>query len=148
MRTALATRLAVRSRYETALARLHVSARPRILVVDDNLASLSGLRSMLSSIGEVATQSGAGLALELLREQHFDLIVLDLAMPEMDGYEFAAELRGLDPSVPVIAVSGTERTPDLHALNGTGRPVAFLRKPPRADELRATVHKLLIGKVD
>jgi CheY-like chemotaxis protein len=57
---------------------------------------------------EVSTASSAQRALALAREKHFDVIISDIGMPEMNGYELAQALRSLPgyESIPMVAVTG------------------------------------------
>jgi CheY-like chemotaxis protein len=90
----------------------HVPARPRrILVVDDNLDSGEMLAEALTRAGhELRVLSDPTAALEAVQEFAPDVVVLDLGMPVLDGYELAAQLRG----------RLGERAPALIALTGYG----------------------------
>ncbi len=84
---------------------------PHILVVDDGTLNLKTVCLMLERIGCRATGVESGLqALQLLREQSVDLVLMDCMMPEMDGYQTTRLIR--DPgsgvrnsAVPVVALS-------------------------------------------
>lgn len=79
----------------------------RILVVDDDANLLAGIKEVLGDAGyDVATAPRAEIALELLGRQNFDLMILDLRMPGMDGLEALGEVRRLRPRLPVIVVTG------------------------------------------
>lgn len=105
--------------------------RGRVLVVDDQPALLEAAQAMLERLGlEVAT-AGDGLQAMEYMERHgagVDLVLLDLAMPVMDGRETFRALRRLRPSLPIILSSGDD--PRRVPRDGTGQPaLAFLRKP-------------------
>jgi PAS domain S-box-containing protein len=80
----------------------------RILVVDDNSAVRAITAIMLRTLGHDAVEAvGGENGLELLeRDRDFDLLMVDLAMPNMHGDEFAARARGLIPGVPTLFVTG------------------------------------------
>lgn len=79
------------------------------LVVDDVADVTEMLAVLMTHAGyDVATASSAGGAIALARENHFDVIISDIGMPEMNGYELARALRSLPgyESVPMVAVTG------------------------------------------
>ena len=93
--------------------------------VGARIARLTSKRSLLP----VTDRDGRD-ALELLRKQRVDVVLTDLAMPDLDGMEVLARLRALDPSVPVIMVTahGSERVAVL-ALLSTPEPVLIDGRP-------------------
>ena len=79
----------------------------KILVMDDDLLALESLESYLKQAGyDVVTASSAREALEEAREVRFDIGLLDMKMPEMDGFQVAAMLRQLQPDLRVIIFTG------------------------------------------
>jgi two-component system CheB/CheR fusion protein len=95
----------------------------RILVVDDSHDSLEMLRILLSSEGaQLTTAAGGQEALNLARSENFDLIISDISMPEMDGYELLTRLRD-DPrlaQIPAIALTGFGRPEDVARAREVG----------------------------
>ncbi len=85
--------------------------RGKLLVVDDNETNRDLLARRLERCGhQVAVASNGRRALEMLREQPFDLLLLDVMMPQMNGFEVLRHLKG-DPDlrhVPVIMISALE----------------------------------------
>lgn len=112
--------------------------RFRILVVDDEERILNFLRSKLTASGyEVLTASNGLEALEQAQAQEPDLIVLDLLMPKMDGFETLKELRSFS-AVPVIILSA--RAGDTDKIKGLVQGADdYLPKPFNPDELVARV---------
>lgn len=112
--------------------------RFRILVVDDEERVLNFLRSKLKASGyEVLTASNGLEALEQAQAQEPDLIVLDLLMPKMDGFETLKELRSFS-AVPVIILSA--RGADVDKIKGLDLGADdYLPKPFNPDELVARV---------
>lgn len=109
----------------------------RILVVDDSQDSLEMLHFLLSAEGaHVITASSGKEALGLARTHEFDLIVSDISMPEMDGYEMLTALRAdarfID--VPAIALTGFGRPEDIARVRAVGF-TSHLTKPVDLDYL-------------
>ncbi len=87
------------------------TAPPLILIVDDDAEWRAALRSLLEHSGyRVAEAENGRVALRTARERNPDLVLLDLAMPVLDGFETARRLRR-DGGPPLLAVSGEELTP-------------------------------------
>jgi CheY-like chemotaxis protein len=123
-----------------------LAARPsRILVVDDEPDARVLAKRVFSEAGfdVVAVQSGFE-CLEIFRKnpRHFDLILLDLSMPFMDGEETFSRLRAIHSEVVVLLSTGfmaQERVDRMLAAGMAG----FLRKPHRPDELISQVQSVL-----
>jgi DNA-binding NtrC family response regulator len=81
--------------------------RDRVLLVDDEVEFVETLAERMRARGlEVAT-AGSGLeALERFTSQDFDAVVLDLAMPDLDGIETLKRLRARDPNIQIVLLSG------------------------------------------
>ena len=80
--------------------------KKKILLVDDDSAIRRILRRVLSGEGySVLTAANGEEALELAAAEHFDLVLLDLNMPEKDGWETFEELTEFHPLLPVIVIT-------------------------------------------
>lgn len=118
---------------------------PRVLVVDDEPAARVLAHRVFSEAGfEVITIQSGFECLERVRKQPygFDLILLDLSMPFMDGEETFRRLREINPNVVVLLSTGfmaQERVDRMLA----GGMAGFIRKPHRPDELLARVQGIL-----
>lgn len=113
----------------------------RLLVVDDEPAVRDLLQSSLSAQGyEVAVAEDGFAALAQMRGALPDLIVTDLKMPNMSGFELLSIIHRRFPQIPAIAVSG-EFQPALAPLGVLAD--AFFAKPVRFDELLAKIAQLL-----
>jgi DNA-binding NtrC family response regulator len=118
----------------------------RILVVDDTVEYLALVEAYLrGSEFEVTTAEGGQAALERCREQAFDLILLDVTMPDLDGYEVCLRLKH-DPRtafVPVIFL--TARPADESEKLAAYRlgAIDYIQKPIHRDELLARVRVML-----
>ena len=107
----------------------------RILVVDDNSAVRTITAIMLRTLGHNAVEASGGQdALDLLeRDRRFDLLMVDLAMPNMHGDEFATIARELIPEVPILFVTGYAQPGQVRQ-----RPEGdVLKKPFRRAQLAA-----------
>jgi CheY-like chemotaxis protein len=121
-----------------------------ILVIDDDRAVLSTVKLLLERAAhavEAVDNSQAGL--RLLETRGFDLLVVDIFMPGMDGFETMRLVHQSRPEMPVIVMSGqpfrsaSERGPDfLHMATKLGA-ISSLQKPFRPPELLAAVTKSL-----
>ncbi len=79
----------------------------KILVIDDNSFNRMVARKLLISWNaDVETAHNGFVALQKLQSTAYDLVLMDLHMPVMDGFETIAEIRKMDPSLPVIALTG------------------------------------------
>jgi PAS domain S-box-containing protein len=113
----------------------------RILVVDDNSAVRAITAIMLRTFGHDAIEATGGQeALDLLeRDRQFDLFMVDLAMPNMHGDEFAARARELIPGVPTLFVTGYAEPGQLSQR--TRREI--LKKPFRRAQLAEKLRHIL-----
>ncbi len=113
----------------------------RVLLVDDEDRILNFLRAKLTATGyEVLTAGNARAGLEEVKARHPDLMVLDLVMPGMDGFEALRELRSFS-GIPVIILSA--RGSDTDKIRGlmTGAD-DYLAKPFNPDELIARIEAM------
>ncbi len=122
----------------------------RILIVDDAATVRLYHRKMLGDAGGQVDEAVNGLeALEKVMNrpagQGFDLFVVDINMPKMDGYSFVRELRrvGATPAAPVLMVSTESQMQDANAARDAGAN-GYLVKPARPAEL-ALAAALMLG---
>ncbi|MCS7157295.1 MAG: response regulator, partial [Blastocatellia bacterium] len=119
----------------------------RILIVDDSPIELKLTANLLSQAGyEVLTATGGASALTLARENQPDLVLLDLNMPQMDGYETCRRLKEEEATraIPVILYSVRDQIVDVLRGLEVGAE-DFIVKGTRRDELLARVHRALYG---
>jgi|SRR5215213_5894227 len=105
--------------------------RMTVLAVDDDEDTTSLLRCLLEmSGGTVITANSGAEALELAKHSEFDIVVSDISMPGMDGFEFVRRLRSLPnkENVRVVALTGYGRQEDIEQARSEGF-VAHLTKP-------------------
>jgi len=119
-----------------------------ILVVDDLAANREVLVSLLRCEGHVLVEAGdGGAALEAVKSRRPDLVITDVLMPVMDGYEFTRQLR-LDPTtrdLPVIFYSAHYGKREARALAQSVGVSDVLTKPVESDEVLRVVGRLLAG---
>src|SRR6202162_4361418 len=117
----------------------------KIVAVDDNADARELLNVILGrSKAQTAVVSSGQAALEAIKDLHPDVLICDLAMPEMDGYEVLENVRRLEPELghlPVIAFTAAARDEDRAATRLAGFQ-AHLAKPIEPDELVRTVLEL------
>lgn len=123
------------------------TAAPHILAVDDNATNLHLLELLLQQLGvKVQLASSGAEAIALVSHTRFDLVLLDLRMPGMDGIETAQQLRTLplanNPPLPIIVVSAHLIDEERHALTRAGIDDALL-KPIDETALRALLSRWL-----
>jgi two-component system chemotaxis response regulator CheY len=118
----------------------------RILIVDDAATVRMYHRNILEAAGYVVEEAVNGIeALEKSLQQPFELYVVDINMPKLDGYGFLRELRTQDIyQVPAIMVS-TEAESNDHTRAYAAGANAYLVKPVKPDQLLIQV-KLLVGE--
>jgi len=114
-----------------------------ILVVDDDKNTRLFLESVLVNAGYSVVTADCGLsALEALDREHIDLVVLDIMMPRMDGYEFTRTVRENDPNLPILMLSAKQLPADKHKgfLVGTDD---YMTKPVDDEEMLFRIKALL-----
>lgn len=119
----------------------------RVLIVDDNMTNRRILvkQSLLWGMVPTATASGVE-AMDLVRHGHaFDIAILDMSMPEMDGLELARKIREYRSaeSLPMVMLTSLSQRPDTESLKAV-QFNAFLSKPIKASQL-FDVFKMALG---
>ena len=113
------------------------------MVVEDDKNTRLLFRTVLEAENyNVVTASNGEEALEVLDREHIDLVVLDIMMPKMSGYEFTKEIRGTDENLPILMVSARQLPEDKHKgfLVGTDD---YMTKPIDQEELLLRIKALL-----
>jgi len=120
------------------------------MVVEDNLDEAKLIKMVLEGEGYEAVCAFNGKeALEKVGSEKPDLIVLDVMMPEMDGFAFCAKIRSCPESkeIPVVLLTGVAKhiQDTRYPLDGVVRAEAdeYLEKPIRPEELLETISRLL-----
>ena len=119
--------------------------KTRILIVDDAGPVVVLCVNVLQTLGYAVKGANRGeQALEIMRKEPFDLMVLDYKMPGMSGFEVYAQAKLLHPRMSVILVTG-HGTPEILSEAQRLGFKATLLKPFTSDELRSTVETVLAG---
>ncbi len=120
--------------------------RAGILLVDDMEDNLAALEAVLGSLGEPLVRARSGEeAMKALLRQEFAVVLLDILMPGMDGFETASNIKRLDQTkdIPIIFLTGTESDSGF-AFRGYSTGAAdYLTKPFDPWVLRAKVNVFL-----
>ena len=116
---------------------------PQILIVDDSSFQRRLIRRALGPLAEDTIEAGDGrAAIELLQHESPDVILLDLLMPELDGFQVLAELQKEHCLIPRVVLtadvqdSAAERCRDLGAFD-------VIHKPPSAEKLQGVLERAL-----
>jgi len=119
----------------------------RILVVDDEEIVCGLVQDMLNVLGIEAVPAYSGReALDLISKKDFDLIILDLVMPEMNGREVFYRLKEMHREIPVVISSGYTDETIVRRLLSDGA-VAFLKKPYVLDDLEKVLEKVIARRL-
>jgi two-component system, OmpR family, copper resistance phosphate regulon response regulator CusR len=118
-----------------------------ILLVDGNSSSARFVSQGLSETGLLVDIAGDGqTANQLFDAGNFDLVILDLSLPRLDGFELCRHFRRRCSEVPILILSGSNDTPDKMAdLQSVADD--YLPKPFQLGELVARVHALLRQRI-
>lgn len=111
--------------------------RKRIMVIDDNLTSLTQIKSILSKEHDVLPATSGAQALKLLQKFTPDIILLDIIMPEMDGFETLLALRHVGVTCDIYILTGAEEADGLREKCIEAGAKGYLRKPLTAPMLMA-----------
>ena len=129
------------------------SERPlRILLAEDNVVNQRLSIRLLEKKGHTVAVAGNGNeAISLLASQRFDLILMDVQMPEMDGLEATAVIRekegGTGSHIPIIALTAHAMTGDRERCLEAGMD-AYVTKPVQPDSLLAAIHQATLSQED
>jgi DNA-binding response OmpR family regulator len=119
---------------------------PSILVIDDNEQLVTAVRRYLERTGHAVSTADNGKAgIQAFRQQHTDVVIVDIHMPGQDGIETIMQLRAEYPDVRIIAISGGDHLHSVNALEdaqllGANRT---LQKPFDAATLVGAINAVL-----
>lgn len=118
----------------------------RVLLVEDHPVNLLVTRKMLDRIGcRTDTAADGREAVEALKRNEYDLVLMDCQMPEMDGFEATRVIRApgsgvLNPAIPIIAMTAYARSGDREKCLESGM-TDYLSKPVEPDQLSAVIRR-------
>lgn len=113
-----------------------------LLIAEDNESNYILIRAVLKEYNLLHAHDG-NEAVQLYREHHPDLILMDLKMPNMDGYEATAEIRKEDPHIPIIAVTAFAFAEDEQRVKQSGFN-GYASKPIKTAELKKIINHYLL----
>ena len=122
---------------------------PRVLVVDDDPLVCKTIEVCLTRKGfEVTVADGGESGMRALEDANFDLMLIDVFMPHMRGFESIRMFHERRPDVPMVAMSGyafanAERAPDFLRMTIELGAACCLRKPFTQDALLTVVHQCI-----
>jgi signal transduction histidine kinase len=120
--------------------------KERILVVDDEETIREMVSKIINLIGhEVVTTGNGREALEILRSQPFSIMITDVKMPEMDGFELMKVVRDQFPGTPIICMTAHGATYNYTDVVGVGA-TDYISKPFTIDEMRAKLNRVIREK--
>ena len=124
--------------------------KPQLLVVDDEQDTCANLADIFTDLGyDVDVAYDGFTALERVKQKTYDIAILDLKMPGMDGLEAIRNFHQVLPRVPIIAMSGfmfraaSALTPDFLAMASKFGAACSLPKPFKPEELLGAVQLCL-----
>jgi len=122
-----------------------VNPEPRILLVDDNTIVRDMLVDLVGSLGyHVDAAAGGEEALDLFDRGRYGLVLTDLVMPGMSGWQVLAALRQRDPHIPVVIVTGS---PIVGYPRAAQPGVAVLKKPVDLTALDSMIKQMLRARL-
>ena len=115
---------------------------PSILIIDDEADLQTTLKSVLKNKYRATAVSSGLEGLSELKNHAFDLVISDIKMPVMDGLEVLKKIKEIDPTLPVIMLTGSlEIRSAVEAMRAGAED--YLCKPFDKDELLAVIEKVL-----
>jgi DNA-binding NarL/FixJ family response regulator len=122
----------------------------KVLLVDDHPLVLSALQTVIQSIGSdttaVGVDSAAAARATLQADPDFDLVLLDLALGDADGFDVLVEFRNAYPAVPVVVVSASDRASDVIRAIDSGA-MGFVPKKSSHGELHEALRMVMTGSM-
>ena len=139
------------SQSDELLAGLSAEKRFKVLIVEDIVTNQLVLTGYLNTLGHEADIAADGRhALAAVQETDYDLVFMDMQMPDMDGLEATQEIRklpGAASKVPIVAMTANAMAQDEESCRDAGMD-GFLSKPVRIDQIRSTLAHFAAAESD
>jgi CheY-like chemotaxis protein len=124
--------------------------RSRVLLVEDNVVNQTLALRLMEKRGYSVVVAGNGReAVEAFEKNRFDVVLMDIQMPEMDGFEATAAIRAKEKltgrHVPIIAMTAHALIGDQERCISAGMD-AYISKPIRTSEMFATIESMVANK--
>ncbi|MBX9574918.1 MAG: response regulator [Caulobacteraceae bacterium] len=128
------------------LVELNAVQNPHVLIVDDNATNRIVAQALCEMFGCTSETAEDGVqAVEAMRERRFDMVLMDIKMPRMDGVQATRAIRALDgpaAQVPIVALTANADPDDARAYLAEGM-AAVVEKPIKPERLRLAMHAAL-----
>ncbi|MBI4395843.1 MAG: response regulator [Elusimicrobia bacterium] len=127
-----------------------IPERKKVLVAEDEPSIASLIEDWLSDEYEIIPAQNGKAALEKARWHQPSMILMDVMMPDMGGYEAARALQGepLTKGIPVVVMSAKDfDKTTIGFIKNESNVVGFLRKPFQAEDLRSAVKKAIVNRI-
>ncbi len=122
--------------------------RAKVLLAEDSHANIALMTKLMKILGhDVSVAENGIVALEAARRERFDLIFMDVQMPEMDGIEATRRIREFDGEIPIVAMTAGAMKDDLESCLAAGMN-AYLSKPINVAEIEGVIIKALSSRMD
>ncbi len=122
----------------------------KVLLVDDHPLVLAALQAVIQSIGTdttvVGVDSAAAARATLAADSDYDLVLLDLALGDADGFDVLVEFRAAYPAVPVVVVSASDRASDVIRAIDSGA-MGYVPKKSSHGELHEALRMVMTGSM-
>ena len=122
----------------------------KVLLVDDHPLVLAALQAVIQSIGSdisvLGVASAAAARATLAEDSDYDLVLLDLALGDADGFDVLVEFRAAYPAVPVVVVSASDRASDVIRAIDSGA-MGYVPKKSSHDELHEALRMVMTGSM-
>lgn len=117
---------------------------PNVLTVDDDPDIRIALTDLLSHEGYAVTVVGTGqAALDLSEHHQFHAVILDLGLPDRNGFDVLSQMLARDPDLPIIILSAYSPLERFMGHQAQSRAFAFLSKPFDRKQLKDTLHRAI-----
>ncbi len=121
----------------------------KIVLVDDHQMLIDGLKAILSQYNDIQilkTYTNGNLLVEEINQLKPDLVLTDISMPVIDGYELTKEIKKINPEIQVIALSMSGDITNINKMLDAGIS-GYVLKNAGNEELVAAIHKVAEGKM-
>jgi CheY-like chemotaxis protein len=125
-----------------------IDLKPTALVVDDEESIRNQLGEFIAELGfDVHTAADGVEGIRYFRAVQPDIVILDVYMPRMNGFKALHEIKLMDPTCPVVLITGYLRYEQLVQSGGTAAD-AYLQKPIKPDELEHLLNSLMEARLE
>ena len=115
-----------------------MNEKKSILVVDDDIAHRTMLRILLEWEYEISEADCGSIAIEKVQKTHFDLVLMDVRMPEISGVEALDKIKALNPEIPIVMMTAYSSN-EVAAKALEKGACGYLTKPFDFENLRQTI---------